>query len=138
MGSKGNAWENLVLDRLFGGTAINWPGTIYVGLWTATLDDTSTGATAGECNYTNYARVAKATGTANWTAASGGTVYNEGAISFPQAGGDQTGTVTDFALVTSSSGAGTILYYGALTASKVIQNGDTPSFADGVLTISED
>lgn len=136
MGSKSDAFENLILNHTFGNVSFPAPGTVWVGLWTATLADASTGSTAGECNYTNYARVAKATGTANWAAAAGGTVTNVGAIAFPQAGGDQTGTVTDFAVLNAAS-AGTILYYGALTASKVVQNGDTPSYANGVLTITE-
>ena len=136
MGSKSNYLENKLLDYVFGKTAFDPPGTIYAGLWTATLDDASTGATAGEVAGSGYARVAIVNGTADWDAASGGTKSNTNVVNFGTAGADW-GTVTDFALLDANS-EGNILYFGALTASKVISNGDSATIAAGALDITED
>ena len=136
-GSKSNAFENLFLNHVFGNVALAAPGTVYIGLWTAELDDASTGETAGECSYTSYARVATVPGTAGWTAAAGGTVKNAAAVTFPTATGDQAGTITHWAALNASA-AGTILYHDDLTTSKTVASGDTPRFAIDALVITED
>ena len=135
-GSKSDAYENLLLDNLFGGTAITLAGTVYVGLWTAALSDTSTAATAGEVSGSGYARAAVARNNTNFPAAAGGTISNGAAISFGTAGADW-GTVTHLAVCSSSSGAGTIFYWADLTASKIIQNGDPVQINVGDLDITE-
>jgi hypothetical protein len=53
--SIGNAVENKVLDHLVANATYTAP-TPSLGLWTSTVDDTSTAATAGELTYTTYAR----------------------------------------------------------------------------------
>jgi hypothetical protein len=136
MGSKSNYLENEILDHILGGGDFARPATVYVGLWTATLDDTSTGATAGEPSGNNYSRVTVTNNSTNWPAASGGAKSNGAAVTFPQASGSW-GTVTDFAILDSASGAGNILYYGTLGTSKAIGSGDTPSFAIGEIDITE-
>jgi hypothetical protein len=136
MGSKSNYLENEILDHVLGGGDFTRPATVYVGLWTAALDDTSDGDTAGEVSGGSYARVAVTNNATNFPAASGGAKSNGTAISFPQATADW-GTVTYFAILDAAT-SGNILYWGALTASKTIQNGDTASFAIGDLDITED
>src|SRR5512146_3094993 len=135
-GSKSDAWENLLLDYLMAGTPINLPGTIWIGLWTAALSDTSTAATAGEVSGGGYARYAVTRNNANWNAASGGTLDNKVAYSFGTASADW-GTVTHMALCGTPSGAGTIFYWADLTAQKIIQNGDPVQINVGDLDISE-
>lgn len=49
--SIGNAVENKVLDHLVANATYTAP-TPSLGLWTSTVDDTSTAATAGELSYT--------------------------------------------------------------------------------------
>lgn len=49
--SIGNAVENKVLDHLVANTTYTAPSP-SLGLWTSTVDDTSTAATAGELSYT--------------------------------------------------------------------------------------
>ena len=48
MGSKSNYLEDALLDHVLGGGDYTRPATVYIGLWTATLDDASDGDTAGE------------------------------------------------------------------------------------------
>lgn len=141
-GSKSDYLEKKLLDLVFSNTAFSVP-TLAIGLWTVTLDDTSTGATAGEPSGNAYARVAPTQNTTNWPAATGSgaggsSKSNGAAITFPTATGSW-GTVTYFgACDSSTTAAGNMLYYGSLTTSKTISNGDTASFAVGQLTFTED
>lgn len=135
MGSKSNYLENEILDHILGGADFSRPGTVYVGLWAATLSDASTGSTAGQPVGNNYARVAVTNNGTNWPAASGGAKANGAAITFPQASGSW-GTVTDFAICDAATD-GNILYWGTLGTPNAIGSGDTPSFAIGELDITE-
>ena len=64
-------------------------------------------------------------------------VENADVITFPQATGGSE-TATTFVVGTVVSGAGKILYSGALTAGLAISNGITPEFAAGELDVTED
>lgn len=133
-GSKSDAYEQLMLQHTLGNQAFTAPGTVYVGLWTATLSDTSTGATAGEVSGGAYARAAVPNSTVNWTY-SAGSIANGTAITFAAATANW-GTVTYAALLNAST-SGTILYYWDLPTSKVISSGDTASFAVSSIVITE-
>jgi hypothetical protein len=134
--SKSNTTENDVLKMALQGTDPSWRAgaNLYVALYTSDPDEAGT-ATTNETAYTNYARVAvvKATG---WT--DGGSSFtNSGLIQFPQCG--VTGaTITHVAIVTTSAGAGQILYSGALNSSLAVANLIQPQFAAGALTVTED
>ena len=108
--------------------------SLYVSLHTA-----SPGAggsqTTNETAYTNYARQAVARTSGGWTV-SGGQASNAAAISFPQCGASGA-TITDCAIGTASSGAGKLLYIGALTSSLAVSNLITPQFAIGTLQATE-
>jgi hypothetical protein len=106
--SIGNAVENKVLDHLVANATYTAP-TPSLGLWTSTVDDTSTAATAGELTYTTYAR--QSISSTNMSPAASGSVTNDVAITFAAvtAGG---GTVTFWMLcspppvrATTSAGA---------------------------------
>ena len=142
--SKGNTFETDLLKLIFQATAIaniadnaaTAPLTnLYVSLHTA---DPGEGGdqTTSEAAYTGYARVAVARTSGGWTVAANA-VENAAAVTFP-AGTGGSGTATYFAVGTASSGAGKILYSGALTASLVMGSGVTPEFAIGELDITED
>jgi hypothetical protein len=133
-GSIGNAVENKILDHITGQTSYTMP-TPYLGLWTGTVDDSSTAATANEANYTTYARQA-ISGT-NMSAAASGAVTNDVAITFPAvtAGDD---TITFWMLCSSSSGAGDNIAWGTCT-STVVDTTHTPPTVDiGALDITLD
>jgi hypothetical protein len=126
---RATAWAN-VADNASSSPLTN----TYVGLYTAS-PGTGNNQTTNETSYTDYARqaVARSTG---WDAASGGATANAAAITFPQCG--VTGaTLTDVAIGTVLSGAGTVWHYGALNSPLAVSSGITPQFAAGALTVTE-
>lgn len=137
-GSFSDYLEKEILDHILGGGDYSRPATVWIGLWTAALDDTSTGSSANEVSGGSYARVSMTNNPTNWPAASGTTATksNGTAITFPQATASW-GTVTHFGIIDAST-AGNILGWGTLTVSKTIGNGDTASFAIGDLDVTLD
>lgn len=142
--SKGNAFETDLLELIFNATALadlaendsSTPATnLYVSLHTADPGEGGTQA-SNEATYTSYARVAVARTTGGWTVASGA-VTNAAEIVFPEATGG-TNDITHFGVGTGASGAGYLLYSGALTATLSVSNGIEPRFAAGDLDISEE
>ncbi len=142
--SATNAFETDLLELIFNATTIaniaddagTTPATnLYVSLHTA--DPGETGAqNTSEAAYTSYARVAVERTSSGWTV-SGNTATNAAAIEFPQATGGSA-TVTHFGIGLASSGVGTLLFSGALGASRSISTGITPSFAAGELDVTAD
>jgi hypothetical protein len=110
-------------------------GSLYVGLHTADPGEAGSQSTS-ETTYTGYARVAVARSAGGWTV-SGNNVSNAAAITFGQ---DTVGsaTLTHFSIGTDASGAGTLLFSGALTASLAVSPGITPQFAIGDLDVNAD
>jgi hypothetical protein len=97
--------------------------SLYVALHTA---DPGTGGsqTTSEIAYTSYARAAVARTSGGWTITSNSVSPNT-TISFtPGTGG--TGTATFFSVGTAASGAGKVLYSGAISPSIVCGSGITP------------
>lgn len=132
--SIGNAVENKVLDHLVANTTYTAP-TPSLGLWTSTVDDTSTAATAGELAYTTYAR--QSISSTNMSPAASGSVTNDVAITFPavSAGG---GTVTFWMLCSSSSGAGDNICWGTATSTVISTTQTPPTVAIGGFIITLD
>lgn len=138
-GSKSIFWSKAELDEVLGATNYAPVTPLFIALWTATLDDTSTGATAGEASYGSYARVSHVNNTTNWPNSTGTTIASKSsgiAFTFPTSTSG-TNTITFGCIVDSASGAGNILYWFS-TASTVINNGDTPKFNSGAITVTED
>jgi hypothetical protein len=157
MAAMSDFLENKIIDWLFRAQAIGitgasaaagtGPTALFVGLHTATPSDTGGGT---EVTGGSYARVSVTSGmsasgwagtqSAGSTAASSGatgTTSNNGAITFP-APTANWGVVTHFGIYDASS-AGNLLFWGALTASKTVNNGDAaPSFAAAALAIQID
>lgn len=145
--SKSNSCETNLLTLLFNNT--DWAnigdagglggsttaGSFYISLHTSDPGEAGT-QTTNETAYTNYARVAVARSGAGWTV-SGNQVTNAAAITFPQCGVSGA-TITHFGLGRASSGAGELLYSGALNDSLAVSNLITPSFAIGQLIVTED
>ena len=128
-GSKSDYLENKVLDAVLNNTSLA-VATPYVALFTATPSDAGGGT---EVSGGSYARV---NSSASWPAASSGSCANDVAIAFPSATANW-GTVTQFGIFDAST-AGNLLYWGDLTTSRSILNGDpTPTFAIGALVITE-
>ncbi len=135
-GSKGDFLEARVLDLVLGAVSYSPAGTVYVALFTVIPADSGGGT---EVSGGSYARVALTNNTTNWPASTGTnpTVKANGtAITFPKATANW-GTIVAFAIFDANSG-GNLLYWGSLAANKVINTDDTPSFAVGALTVTED
>ena len=145
--SKSNTFENDLLLLVFNNTDITMigdaaglqnsaaAGSLYVSLHTSDPGEAGD-QTTNETAYTDYARVAVARSGAGWTV-TGNAVANAALVQFPQCG--VTGaTLTHFGVGTDSSGAGKLLYSGALSASLAVSSGIQPQFAAGDLDITED
>ena len=95
---------------------------IYVSLHTA--DPTSGSQTTSEAAYTSYARVAVPRTSGGWTVSTN-TVVPAATISFPAAtGGSETEAYAG--LGTLSSGAGLLMFTGAISPTIAVSNGVTP------------
>ena len=132
--SLGNAVENKILDHITNQASYTMP-TPYLALWTSTVDDSSTAATAGELTYNTYAR--QAISTTNMSVAASGSVTNDVAITFPtvSSGG---GTVTFWQLTSSSSGAGDTIVWGTATSTVISTTQTPPTVIIGGLVITLD
>jgi hypothetical protein len=127
-------FEDKVLGYLFGNVAYSLPATYYVGLWTATLSDSSTGSTAGEPSGGSYARVSVTNNSSNFDAASGGATANTNLISFPMATASW-GTITYVGILDAST-AGNMIAYAQLTSPVSVAQYDTVIFQPGDLDIT--
>jgi nucleoside phosphorylase len=140
--SKSNAFETALLGLLFENTAITnlgdagglrataTPGDLFFSLHTANPDEAGN-QTTSEVAYTSYARVAVARSAAGWTV-TGDAVALDADVVFP-AGTGGSGTATHWGLGTLVSGAGVLLYYGAISPSIVCGNGVTPRLTAGTV-----
>ena len=138
MSAASDYLEGEIIKHIFRTGSFTKPTVLAVALCTAATSDSQTGATITEVpNSNSYARVTANPLDATWSAPGvGGLTDNVGAITFPAATGSW-GTVTHFAICDSATwGAGNMLIHGALTASKVVGNGDTVQFAAGSLDIT--
>lgn len=133
MAGKSDSLENQILNYLFNGTALTQPTNVWIALYTAAPSDAGGGT---EVSGGSYARVQKACNTTNWPSASGGAIANGNAITFPAATASW-GVVTHFGIHRHATNDD-LMYWGALTASKTVDSGDTVSFATGELDVTED
>jgi hypothetical protein len=135
MGSKSDAYELEILKLTTGQATTlftSTPMTPFLALFTADPSDSAAGT---EVTGGSYARQ-PASSSSKWAAPAAGSVTTNAVITFPTASANW-GTVTGFALMSAVTG-GTLLMWGTLTASKVVNSGDTASFAAGQLTLTED
>lgn len=129
MSAASNYTENEVLDHVLGkGTRdFTSPSALYVSLYTSNPDEDDSGT---EVSGTNYARTAVTFG-----AASSGSASNSADVEFPAAGSGGWGTVSHIGIHDASS-AGNLLFYGALTASRAVDEADIFTITSGNLSIS--
>jgi len=144
----GNTAESDLLTLLFQNT--NWAnlgdatglrgsttaGSFFIGLSTGTLSGTSTQTTT-EAAYTSYARVTVARSSGGWTISSSAPTLskNAAAVTFPACTGSSE-TETYAVIGRDSSGAGEVIFWGALSSSLAVSSGITPSFAINALSAS--
>lgn len=148
--SKSDTWESQLLTLLFNNTAAanignagglqpsGVAGNLYISLHTADPLDAGSQVT-NEATYTGYARLAVVRSSAGWTISgtSPSQAANAVALTFAACTAGSN-TITHFGVGVNPSGAGALLYSGALNASLAVSNGITPQFAIGALVITED
>lgn len=135
--SKSNTSENAVLDAQLRGVDPSYRAGAnrYIALHTADPGEAGTAITS-EATYTGYARVA-VTAATGFTAAAAGSSSNTGLVQFGECTAG-TDTITYMSIVDTASGAGTIIYSGALTASRSVSAGIQPQFAISSIVVNED
>ena len=120
--------ENLILNFLMtSGTATRHTAW-YVALYTVAPSDAGGGT---EVSGNGYSRQTVAWDTATGT---GGTTDNTGAVSFTATGGN-FGTIVAIGIHDASSGDN-LLWHGALSANKTVNDGDTLEFAAGAIDLT--
>jgi hypothetical protein len=120
--------EKLVLDWLMTTGSATRPSAWFVALYTAAPGDSGGGT---EVSGSGYSRKS-----ASFNAASspGGTTSNSAVVSWTAAGGNY-GSVTHVGIFDASTG-GNLLWQGALSTSKTVNDGDTIQFSAGNLTLT--
>lgn len=144
--SKTNTWENDLLLLQFNNTnsslhgdatglrGSSTAGSYYVSLHTSDPGEAGD-QTTNEIAYTSYARVAVARSVVGFTVTANA-VATAAATTFP-AGTGGSGTATHWGIGCSSSGAGKLLYKGAISPTIVCGSGVTPELAAGTC-VTED
>ncbi len=142
--SKGNTFENDILRLIFNATAIaniadnaaTSPLTnLFVSLHTADPGEAGD-QTTSEISYTGYARVSVARTSGGWTVTTN-SVSPTANIEFAAMTGGAGGTATHAAIGTAVSGAGKVLYKGALSPTISVTTGVVPRITTAS-TITED
>jgi hypothetical protein len=134
--------ENKLVDQLFRGQSAPTTTTLYVGLLTAAPSDSGGGT---EVSGGSYTRVAVTSSLANWagtqaaastvaSSGTGGQTSNNAAITFPTPAATW-GLVTHFGIYDAAS-AGNLLFWGALTIAKTINQADTVTFPAASLSVT--
>lgn len=144
--SKTNSWETGLLQLVFENTNFanvgdatglrgsSTAGSLYFSLHTSDPGEAGS-QTTNEIAYTSYARVAVARSSSGWTV-TGNAVAVDANVTFP-AGTGGSGTATHWGLGTDASGAGTLLYKGAISPTIVCGSGVTPQLTAGTV-VTED
>lgn len=134
--SFSNTAETAVLQYVFQGTNVSWDANsdLYIALYTADPGETGSAVT-NEATYGGYARVVLTR--ASDFSVSGNQVSNANLEQFA-ACSSGSNTITHAAIVTSSSGAGTIIVRAALNSSISVSTGVQPQFAAGALSFTLD
>ena len=128
MSAISNFLENELLDHTLGIASYTAPSTIYLALFTTDPTDADTGT---EVSGFGYARQETTFG-----AAVSGASSNTTAETFSATGGN-FGEITHIGLYDALT-TGNLLYHTALSASRIVNNGESLSFAIGAIDVSLD
>ena len=145
--SKSNTWETDLLTLLFNNTAASsigdgvglrgssTAGSLYISLHTSDPGEAGD-QTTNETGYGAYTRIAVARSSGGWII-SGNQVTNAATVTFPQCTSGSS-TLSHFGIGTDSSGAGKLLYSGALNSNLSVSANIQPKFDAGLIIVNED
>lgn len=125
--------EKKIADHILGGGDFTRPATVYVGLFTTSPTETTSGT---EVATGAYARASVTNNATNFPASTDGTKSNGAEIVFPEATASW-GLVSGFAVFDAATG-GNMLFYGNLGTAKTFGSGDTPKINIGGLSLALD
>lgn len=124
------AFSDYLENALFNATLRNLPysspAAVYLGLHVSATNDDNSGT---EVTGGNYSRMAVTFG-----APVNGSASNDSLITFPTSTASW-GTITHFGIYDQASG-GNLLYWGALTVTKTVDNNDIFTVPTGNLTVT--
>ena len=120
--------EKLLLDWAMTTGSATRPTAWYVALYTAAPSDSGGGTEVSTGGYSRQSVTFDA------ASSPGGTTSNNNVVSFT-ASGANFGTVTHIGIHTASTG-GQLLWHGAMTASKTVNDGDTLEFSVGNIDLT--
>lgn len=126
MSAASNHAETNLLKWSLTTDSVTRPTTWYVALFTSDPTDAGSGT---EVSGNAYARTSVTFSVTDDTAS------NTGNVTFPTASGGNWGTVSHIGIYDAST-SGNLWYHGSLTASKVVNNGDTFQITTGNLDIT--
>lgn len=128
-----NYLENALLNATLRNVSFTSPAPIFISLYTTDPTDADSG---NEVNASGYARleIGSTAGLA-FTTASGGSCRNNEA--WEMTASTAWATITHFGIHDATTG-GNLLYYGALTTSKVVGTDDIARFSAGTLSVKLD
>jgi hypothetical protein len=123
MSDLSNYAEGKLVEHLLRNVAFTAPATVYLRLWTAVTNaEAGTGTEVSGGGYTGQA--------ITFGAHSDGAVANTGAVSFTASGANY-GTVTHASIADAATAGNQLSTIKALAASRVVNDGDTLTFAIG-------
>lgn len=128
MAAMSDYLEDALLDHVLKVAAFTVPTNLLIALFTAD-DGLEASTLTSEITGGAYART-----TATFAAGASGTATNSADVSFPAATA-AWGTVNYCAIIENTAGTN-VLYHGSLSASKVVNSGDTFKFNTGDLSVA--
>ena len=134
MSSASDYLELEILDHVLGkGTRdFTSPANLFISLHTSSPTDTYT---SGEISGNAYARTAVTFNAASQPSTGLTFADNSATVTFPTASGGNWGTISHIGIWDNST-SGNLLFHGALTANRTVNDGDTFQIQAGSLTIS--
>ena len=140
MSASSNYLETRLLDHALGTASFTKPTTVYVALFNNTSGNALANLEAGTLtDEVSTSGTAYARQSVTFAAASspGGSASSNATVTFPTATGSGFGTVTHISIMDGDTeGSNNVLFFGALTASKVVDSGDTFTIQSGSLTVT--
>lgn len=129
---KGNFLSDALLDHVFNGVTYTPPTDVDIALYTVAPTGAGGGTEVSTGGGTLYTRITHSM--SDWSAVSSQTVSNTASIDWATAGANW-GTVV--AVGVFEAGTNDLMYWGNLTANRIVNTGDSVRFAIGGLVIGE-
>lgn len=138
MGALTDYLESALLNHIFRGSAYSAPATLYIGLVQGFSSGNLESGILDEPSVGGYQRQSYSASSSSWIApydsGSAKFTYNTSAIEFPVATAD-IGNISGV-FISDDSTSGNILFYGQLSSSRNIREGDQFIFSSGSLKVS--